>query len=58
MEDVFIVEHAFKHGVSPSDIEHAWRNFVRKQHRGVPHEGEVVMIGPDTKGRLMQIVAA
>lgn len=58
MDEVFINEHAFKHGVSQKDIEYAWENFYKKQYRGAPHEGEIVLIGPDTKGRPIQVVAA
>ena len=58
MADTFIAEHAFKHGISQEDIEHAWENFHKKQYRGAPHEGEVVVIGPDRKRRPIQIVAA
>lgn len=57
MDDVIIAEHAFKHGVSKEDIEHAWEHFVRKQYRGAPHEGEVVAVGCDRSGRLVEIVA-
>ena len=45
MDEVFIAEHALKHGVSPQDIEHAWVNFVRKQYRGSLNDGEIVVIG-------------
>ncbi len=58
MDEVYIAEHALKHGVAPQDIEHAWANFVRKQYRGSPNEGEIVVIGIDTNGNLLQLVAA
>lgn len=57
MEEVYIHAHALKHGVSESDIEHAWINFVRKRHRGSPHEEEIVVIGCDLQGRLIELVA-
>lgn len=58
MDEVIISEHAFKHGISQKDIEYAWEHFHRKQFRGAPNEGEIVLIGPDRQGRPMQIVAA
>lgn len=56
--DVIIVEHAFKHGLSASDISHAWDNFIRMQHRGAPHEGEIILVGYDKSGHLIELVAA
>lgn len=58
MSEVIIDEHAFKHGVSESDIEHAWEFFARKQYRGAPNEGEIVLVGYDRKGRFVELVAA
>lgn len=58
MDEIIIDEHAFKHGISQADIEFAWEHFHRRQYRGAPHEGEIVLVGPDTKGRPIQIVAA
>ena len=57
MNEVVIVPHALKHGVSESDISFAWDNFVRKQHRSAPNEGEIVVVGFDTCGRLVELVA-
>lgn len=53
-----ITEVAFKHGISQEDIEYAWKHFHKKQYRGSPNEGEIVLVSPDRKGRPMQIVAA
>lgn len=58
MDDPIIAEHALKHGLSVEDIAYAWENFVRKQYRGVPNEGEVVVVGCDRSGRLIEIIAA
>lgn len=58
MDDVIIAEHAFKHGLSADDIVYAWQNFVRKQYRGAPNEGEIVVVGYDRKGRFIEVVAA
>jgi len=56
MDDVYIAEHALRHGLSEEDIRFAWENFLRRQYRGAPHEGEVVVVGCDRRGRLIQMV--
>lgn len=53
-----IATHAFKHGLNQKEIEFAWENFLRKQYRGAPSEGEIVVVGYDQKGRLIELVAA
>lgn len=58
MDEPIVAEHALKHGLPEDDIRHAWENFVRKQYRGAPNEGEVVAVGYDRKGEFMQVVAA
>lgn len=58
MEDLILVEHAFKHGLSEKDIACAWQNYLVRQYRGAPHEGEVVAVGCDAHGRLIEMVAA
>lgn len=58
MREIVIAEHALKHGVAPEDIEYVWNHFVRKQYRGAPSEGEVVVVGYDRFGRLVELVAA
>lgn len=58
MDDVIIVDHAFKHGLTADDIAYAWENFVRKQYRGSPNEGEVVVVGYDRAGRFIEVIAA
>ena len=57
MNEVVIHEHAYKHGISPGDIIHAWNHFIRRQHRKTPHEDQLVSVGLDSKGALMEIVA-
>ena len=57
MSDPVIAEHAFKHGLNADDIAYAWENFIRKQYRGSPHEGEIVVVGCDRKGRFVELVA-
>lgn len=58
MEEPIVAEHALKHGLSEEDIRYAWSNFVRKQYRGAPNEGEIVVVGYDRRGRFIEIVAA
>lgn len=58
MDDVVIHERALRHGVSAGDIEYAWENFVSKQYRGAPNEGEIVAVGYDRAGRFIEMVAA
>ncbi|MBR2835638.1 MAG: hypothetical protein IKE43_08035 [Coriobacteriales bacterium] len=58
MGDVIIAEHALKHGIDESDIRYAWDNFLRKQYRGSPNEGEIIVVGYDRKGEFIELVAA
>ena len=58
MDSLIIHPHAFKHGVSESDIKHAWKCFARKQYRGSPNEGEIVLVGCDQKGCFIELEAA
>lgn len=58
MDEPIIVEHALKHGLLEDDIRFAWDNFVRKQYRGAPNEGEIIAVGYDRAGRFIEIVAA
>ena len=57
MDEPVIEEHAFKHGLTEEEIRYAWSHFLRKRYRGAPNEGEIVAIGFDCKGRLIQMVA-
>jgi hypothetical protein len=58
MYDVVIAEHALKHGLDPDDIEYAWFNYCARRYRGAPNEGEVVAVGYDRAGRMIELVAA
>ena len=40
MGELIIADHALKHGLSPIEIESAWKNYLVKQYRGAPNEGE------------------
>ena len=56
-EDTFVEEHAFRHGLTEEEILHAWAHRVAWQHRSAPHEQQIVAIGCDGAGRLVQMVA-
>lgn len=47
-----IADHARKHGVADSDIEHAVRNAIRVLDQGV----RTLYIGADRSGRLLEVV--
>lgn len=55
MLDIFVSEHALKHGLSESDIAYAWSNFAKRRFRGQDFQ---VAIGYDSKGREIGMVAA
>lgn len=58
MNDLVVEEHALKHGMSKEQILYAWENFIARQNRSSPNEGQIVVIGCDRMGRLLQIIAA
>lgn len=58
MDDVIVGDHALVHGLNEEQIRYAWRNFIAKKYRGSPNEGQIVALGNDQQGKLMQIVAA
>ena len=55
--DVYVAEHAYKHGLTEEQIRYAWDNFIKKMYRGAPNEGEIVCVGYDKSGVMMQLVA-
>lgn len=56
--ELVIATHALKHGIGPEEIEYARNNFLRRQYRGVPQEGEIIAIGMGCSGQLIELVAA
>jgi len=56
MDELVIDEHAYKHGITEEQIIHAWENFVRKQFRQSPREDQVVAVGYDKQGKMIQLV--
>jgi len=56
MNDLYIHPHAYKHGLSESDVFYAWKNFLRKQHRKSPEEDTILTVGYNKSGKLIQMV--
>lgn len=54
---MIIAEHALKHGLTESEILHAWKNYVRMQQRPAPNEEYVAAIGYTQAGDMVQMVA-
>lgn len=52
-----VVSHAFKHGISRADIQHAWRNAYASKSRQEGYGFETLVAGPDRRGRDIQLVA-
>ncbi len=52
-----VVRHAYKHGLSKRDILHAWKNAYVETVRSGPYPPQHVLIGPDTAGRDLQLLA-
>lgn len=55
--ELIIATHALKHGIGPEEIEYAWNNFLRRQYRGAPQEGEIIAVGMGRSGQLIELVA-
>lgn len=58
MVEVYVDEHAFKHGISYVEIVHAWNNLVAIRHRGSPCEGEIIAIGLSLTGDAIELVTS
>ena len=54
---VMVAEHALKHGLTESEILHAWENYVKMQQRPAPSEEYVAAIGCTQSGDMAQMVA-
>lgn len=48
---------ARRHGIGDDDIEHAWSNALRYVEYEYEGEDRLLAIGPDTTGRLLELVA-
>lgn len=52
-----ITDSAHRHGVVDADIMHAFDNHVRYIEYEYDGEDRVLLIGPDTAGRMLELVA-
>ncbi|GMA90323.1 hypothetical protein GCM10025869_08520 [Homoserinibacter gongjuensis] len=57
MTPIRIAISARKHGISNADILHAWRNAVRLVEYEYVGEERLLVIGPDTSGSMLELVA-
>ena len=52
-----ILESAYRHGCSTADILHGWQNAIGFLHNDPAQQpGRGLCIGPDTAGRLLEIM--
>lgn len=52
-----ITDSARRHGVTDADMLHAWANAIRLVEFEYDGEDRLLVIGADTTGRLLEIVA-
>ncbi|MCL2530373.1 MAG: hypothetical protein FWE41_08650 [Coriobacteriia bacterium] len=57
MFDIEVHPNALKHSLSEEDVVFAWENFLRKQRREVPDVDQMIAIGFDRRGNLIELVA-
>lgn len=48
---------AHRHGIDDNDILHAWNNALRLVEYDYQGEDRLLVIGPDTSGNLLELVA-
>lgn len=56
MLEVYVHSHALKHGLSKEQILYVWENYVASQPREVPNEDQILRVGYDRNGSLLQMV--
>jgi hypothetical protein len=42
--------------LTEDQVEFAWENFIRKEHRATPNNDQIRAVGTDRNGRLIEIV--
>lgn len=52
-----ITTSALKHGITEADIVHAWENAIRFVEFEYDGQARLLVIGPDTSGALLELVA-
>ncbi len=55
--DLVIHPHALKHGVTENSIRYAWDNFVKRVYRESPDQDQIIAVGCDLAGKMIQLVA-
>lgn len=56
MFEVRVHSHALKHGISEKDVLCAWENYLCMRGRDIPRTDQMIAIGVDRFGRLIQMV--
>jgi uncharacterized DUF497 family protein len=54
---VQVADSARKHGISDESIVHAWENAIKLAEFEYEGEERLFVIGPDTSGNLLELVA-
>ena len=52
-----ITSSAYRHGIAPEDIRHAWANAIRLVEYEYEGEERLLVIGPDRAGAMLELVA-
>jgi len=55
---VEVADSARKHGISDEAIVHAWENVIKLAEFEYDGEERLFVIGPDSSGNLLELVAA
>lgn len=56
MFEIQVHPHELKHGLIEKDILEAWSNYVSMRNRDIPRTDQIIAIGVDRLGRLVQMV--
>lgn len=54
---VQVAPSARKHDLLDEDIHHAWRNVIRVLVQEYEGDAQMLVVGPDRSGRLLELVA-
>lgn len=56
MLEIYVHPHALKHGLESEDIKCAWRQYFRQRRRAEGDGTQIVSVGLDCRGRLIQMI--
>ena len=56
MFEILVHPHALKHGLEEGEILFAWENFIRKRHRDVPNNDQMIAVGITQSDKYIQMV--